>query len=152
MVFEIENTKRRNVEFMNPLILLGKALESIKVDLLLSYFCLTMMNNSMENLPKRWKYFPMLYLPNLFLREQMVSTRVFKQHNNAMKFFLLCVQWPSIYRTKARYFITFSRCEWEAFRGTSHIFIHPKAIFCVDLGVLSWITSPWKWLWPDQIH
>jgi hypothetical protein len=33
MVFEIENTKRRNVGFMNPLFLLGRALESLKVEL-----------------------------------------------------------------------------------------------------------------------
>jgi hypothetical protein len=38
MVFEIENNKRRNVGFMNPLFLLERALESLKVELLLSYF------------------------------------------------------------------------------------------------------------------
>jgi hypothetical protein len=52
MVFEIENTKRRNVGFMNPLFLLGRALESLKVELLLSYFELTMVKNSMEKLPR----------------------------------------------------------------------------------------------------
>jgi hypothetical protein len=38
MVFEIENTKRRNVGFMIPLFLLGRDLESLKVEILLSYF------------------------------------------------------------------------------------------------------------------
>jgi hypothetical protein len=38
MLFEIENMKRRNMGFMNPLLLLGRALESLKVELLLSSF------------------------------------------------------------------------------------------------------------------
>jgi len=46
-------------------------------------------------LSKRWKDFPMLY-SKLFLREQMISPRVFGQHNNAMNFLHLCIQWPSI--------------------------------------------------------
>jgi hypothetical protein len=59
MVFEIENTKRRNVGFMNPLLLLGRDLESLKVELLLSYLELKMVKNSMENISKRWNAFPM---------------------------------------------------------------------------------------------
>jgi hypothetical protein len=137
MVFEIENTKRRNVGFMNPPFLLGRALESLRVDLLFSYFELIMVKKSMTKLSKRWKYFPMLYFPKLFLREKMDSPGVFEQHNNAMKFFFLCIQWPSIYRTIERYFITCSKCGWETFRCTSHIFIHPNERFWVDLAVLS---------------
>jgi hypothetical protein len=137
MVFEIENTKRRNVGFMNPLFLLGRALESLKVDILLSYFELTMVKNSMENISKRWNAFPMQCLLKLFSREQMVSPRVIGKHNNTMNFFSFSIQWPSIYRTIARYFITCSKCEWETFRGTSHPFSHPKERFWVDLGVLS---------------
>jgi hypothetical protein len=53
MVFEIENTTRKNVRFMNPLFLLGRALESLKVELLLSYFLLKMVKKSMEKIPKR---------------------------------------------------------------------------------------------------
>ena len=34
-------------------------------------FWITMVNNSMESIPKRWKAFPMEYLPKLFLREQI---------------------------------------------------------------------------------
>jgi hypothetical protein len=92
MVFEIENAKMRNVGFMNPIFLLGRVLESLKIELLLSYFFLKMVKNSMENLSKRWKDFPMLCFPNLFLREESVSKRVFGQHNNAMNFFLFCIQ------------------------------------------------------------
>jgi hypothetical protein len=53
MVFEIENTKRRNMGFINLLFLLGRALESLKVELLLSYFCLTMVKKSMAKISKR---------------------------------------------------------------------------------------------------
>jgi hypothetical protein len=60
MVFEIEITKRRNVGVMNPLFLLGRALESLKEYILLSYSKLTMVKKSMEKIPKRWKAFPML--------------------------------------------------------------------------------------------
>lgn len=74
---------------MNPLFLLGRDIESIKVELLLSYFYLEMVNNSMENIFKRWKYFPVLYLAKLFLREHIVSPRVFEKHNNVMNLFLL---------------------------------------------------------------
>jgi hypothetical protein len=62
MVFEIENTKRRNVGFMNPIFLLGRALESLKVEILLSYLEFKMVNNSMEKLSKRWNSFPTQYL------------------------------------------------------------------------------------------
>jgi hypothetical protein len=72
-----------------------------------------MVNKSMEKLPKRWKSFPMLYFPKLFLREQMASPRVFGHHKNAMNFFNFCIQWPSIYRIITRYLITCSKCEWE---------------------------------------
>jgi len=63
MVFEIHNTKRRNVGFMNPLFLLGMALESLKVNLVLSYFELTMVKNSMENYPRGGKI-SLCYTPN----------------------------------------------------------------------------------------
>jgi len=92
MVFEIKITKRINVGFMNPLFLLGRALESLKVELLLSCFFLKMVKNSMKNLSKRRKDFPMICFPKIFLREKMVSLRVFGQHNNVMNFFLFCIQ------------------------------------------------------------
>ena len=115
MVFEIENTKMRNVGFMNALFLLGRVLESLKVELFISYFELTMVKKYMEKVYKRWKAFPMLYFPKLFLREQMDSQRVFGHHRNAMNFFLLCIQWPYIYRTIKSYLISCSKCEWEGF-------------------------------------
>jgi hypothetical protein len=57
------------VGFMNPLFFLGRSLESLKVELLLSYVEMKMVKNSMENLSKKWNAFPMLYLLKLFLRE-----------------------------------------------------------------------------------
>jgi hypothetical protein len=75
------------VGFMNPLLLLGRALESLKVEILLSYLELTMVKNSMENLYKRWNTIPMQCFLKLFSREQMVSPRLIGQHNNPINFF-----------------------------------------------------------------
>jgi hypothetical protein len=134
MIFEIENTKRRNVGFTNPLFLLGRALESHKLEILVSYLELKMVKNSMENISKRWNAFPMQCFLKLFSREQMVSPRIIGKHNNTMNFFLFIIQCPCIYRTIARYFITCTKCECEAFRGTSHPFNHPKEYFGSILG------------------